>query len=322
MKKKLISAVLAGACAVSAMTISSYAVDDELDIETEPDTEAGSDIESGPEINPLPGGFPNIVFPDFNGNVSVSGDGGIMTLAASAGVITATITVTVPSSITAVINPYNVDVKDKSNVTHNADGVTSPLYTIINKSKSNRVEVTAKATLTVPTERIPGSAKATRPTISVETSKDNVKTDNTHSLYAEVAFSGSSASTPIVAAGSSGNVNASSTGVIDTTKLTPLLDMSRNVTGQTAVGKLPFTDMTSVKNDSGVSSTVGVQPDYTSVVVIDCPDEGEFTYAQFQLTGAVNTNAKWTSKNKVAVTLILKIDPTGSPATRAIPPSD
>lgn len=303
MKKKIISAVLAGACAVSAMAISSYAVDGEASI-----------------VLPDENGTPAVLFPDSGGSVSVS-DGGTMTLSANAGVIVAAIDVTVPSSITAYINPYNIAVKDKSGKTYISDGVSSPLYTIVNKTAGNRVAVTAKATLTVPTEKDPNSTsgKATLPSIDIVSSAGNTKltSGSDKAMYVAAAFSGSSDPTPIVKPGEEGTVNANSGGAIVPTMLEPMLDMTKDTTG--VVKSLAFTDVTVIKGEDGKAVTTPTGPSYETMVVLDAPGAGKFTYAQFQITGKINTKGNWTSKDKVSVTLIFNIAPTGDIATPATP---
>ena len=78
------------------------------------------------------------------------------------------INVTMPSVISAVINPYGTPISTR-NGDYGADGVTSPVYTIRNKTQSNAVAVRAETYLTVPKD------KTGEPTITVCANPDDVK---------------------------------------------------------------------------------------------------------------------------------------------------
>lgn len=110
MNKKIVSAVLAGACAVSAMGFSVSAAT--------------------------------------AGNKSYTSASSVK-LSASASIVTAEINVSVPSSISAVINPYGVPIENKGDVY--AAGVASPIYSIVNQSKVSNILINATASVTVPT---------------------------------------------------------------------------------------------------------------------------------------------------------------------------
>lgn len=283
MNKKVISAILAGACAVSAMSFSVSAAT------TQKAATAGTDVK----------------------------------LTASVVPVVPVINVTVPSGVSAVLNPYGIAVTDKSGNKYGPDGVTSELYTIINQTTTSNVEVKVTPTVTVPTvadETKP--TKGTKPSITVVTKPDQVKnTSQVKQLYAAVAASGSSDSTAIVAldaakeedATNATSANADNKGNVLPAKLTALLD----TTAETEIGAsttVVFTDATVTKDADGGSVTpTAAQPQ--RLVVIKAAEEGEFTYAQFQLVGAVNTNLTWTSSDKLSVNVILNIGPSGEDAT-------
>lgn len=107
MKKKIVSAILAGACAVSAMGL-------------------------------------NVSAAVTNKNVTAQG---AVTLTAAGTLLTPTINVSVPSTISAFVNPYGVGIANPNGTDYTADGVQSPTFTIISFTASSKILV--KATPTV-----------------------------------------------------------------------------------------------------------------------------------------------------------------------------
>lgn len=321
--KKIISAILAGACAVSAMSIAASAA-----------TAANKAATSGTDVK----------------------------LTAAMVPVVPVIDVTVPSAITAVLNPFGIAVKDKAGNEYGATGVTSPIYTIVNKTTTSAVVVQAKATVSFPTEVIPDDAnKQTRATIKLDT-KANVKTANdtkgtasvnkNKMIYMAVAVSGSSDPVKIANVDTTGKNGLASTpanqqqegwtytanatnGTVDVASLDPMLDLTAEQENKDGAQDTPFafTDVTTTKvwNNSKLEANTPATPDYSSMVVIGTavPDPGvdttpntaddvpTFTYAQFQLTGDLNTNATYTSSDKVSVNLILNIQPSGATPTPA-----
>lgn len=86
----------------------------------------------------------------------------------TATLLTPVINVTVPSSLTVAINPYGMPINFK-NADYDADGVTSPVYTIRNKTRTSAVSIGAKVYLTVPKDK-----SSELPTITVLESPDEV----------------------------------------------------------------------------------------------------------------------------------------------------
>ena len=149
MNKKFLSTILAGACALSCMSFAAFA-EAKFTAGDQDDTE----IES-------------------------SGDHDLTT---DAGFIAPTLSVTVPTSITAILNPYGVEVElEDGNKTGKA-GITSPVYTITNNTEDFGIEVTAKTAITKVT------AKTTTNAIKVATSAD-AEAATSRQVYAEVLAS-------------------------------------------------------------------------------------------------------------------------------------
>ena len=305
MNKKIIAAVLAGACAVSAMSITASA----------------------------------------NKAVTAAGE---VKLAASAVVATPAIDVSVPSTVAVVINPYGVPVEVKG-VTYGSEGVTSPLYTIVNKTTTSNIKVKATASVTVPTVADPtkeganGATKGTKSAILVGTKAADAKKDNGKSMFVYVAGSKSSADVKAVAkedvkgTGDEGAqteddlkaVNATktvaknvTTYTIDVSKLEALLDSSKVEEGklmyddsEQVVGKIVFTDMTVTKNGDGVADNTNTAGVGSLMVLKQAKAEDDatyFTYGQFQIGGKIYTddNISWGAADKVTVNLVLKLEPT------------
>lgn len=320
MNKKIIAAVLAGACAVSAMSITASA----------------------------------------NKAVTAAGE---VKLAASAVLATPAIDVSVPTTVAAVINPYGVPVEVKG-ITYGQEGLTSPLYTIVNKTKTSNILVTASASLTVPVEADTtkvgnnGATKGTKSAIEVvsEASKAvaSKKTTSTKSIYAYVVGSASSgqikavAEADVTGTGDEGAkteddlkaVNATkvtakgvTTYTIDVTKLDPMLTAPvaeeegedpglLEAQEDQVVGKVVFTDTTATKNGDGAADNT-TKPGSGTLLVLakaqgpqdsDAADAAYFTYGQFQIGGKIYSdatkNVTWTAADKITVNLVLNLAPT------------
>ena len=112
MNKKIISAILAGACALSAMSFSAFA-----------------DVEfAKQEDNQLE-------------------KAAAKTYSITAGVPTPALNVTIPTSINAIINPFGVAIEIEDVGMTGATGVTSPVYTITNNTTTFAIDVYATATV-------------------------------------------------------------------------------------------------------------------------------------------------------------------------------
>lgn len=342
MNKKIVSAILAGACAVSAMSFSVSAAG----------TASNKAATAGTDVK----------------------------LSASMVPVVPVIDVTVPSAISAVLNPYGIAVKDKAGIKYGADGVTSALYTIVNKTDTSAVAVKVVPTISFPTQVIANNTdKETEATIALKTA-DEMKTlletnkteaakqdgtvDTKKSLSIAIAASGSSEPTAIINVDTAKKILLKGTpekdqkeentytanatnGTVDPASLDALLDLSsEDVTKngvQAPAGSdskdllYTFTDVTSLKKmvtpegaDKAKLTAVptNATPDYVTMLVLGAaePEKREeedkdvyFTYGQFQLTGALNTYATWTSSDKISVNVVLNIAPSGDEVSKLEP---
>lgn len=105
--KKIISAIMAGACALSMTSIAAFAADP-----------ATTDIDAAGE----------------------------KTYDVEAGYTAPVIDVTVPTAIKAVINPYQIAIEVETGVNTNTTGIASPEYSIKNNSTTFGIKVGAKLT--------------------------------------------------------------------------------------------------------------------------------------------------------------------------------
>lgn len=118
MSKRLLSAVLAGACALSCMTFAVFAVDDD-----DNGTEATVANQDNTELEKA----------------------GSKSYSITAGTHIPIINVTFPANFNAILNPYGIEVTiDDAGKTSTA-GVTSPIYAVTNNTTEVAITVTAKA---------------------------------------------------------------------------------------------------------------------------------------------------------------------------------
>ena len=119
MNKKFLSAILAGACALSCMSFAAFAQGEEEEAEgATVVTEDPAELEKA----------------------------GSKSYSISAGFTAPALNVTIPSQIKAVLNPYGVTVEVDDGVKSGIDGVTSPIYEIVNNTKDFGIAVKATAT--------------------------------------------------------------------------------------------------------------------------------------------------------------------------------
>lgn len=111
MNKKFISAIMAGACALSCMSISAFADDAFVPVVPEDEME-----QAGQKTYEMTVGFE-----------------------------APAINVTLPTTMTAVLNPYGVQIELEDIGKTSKDGVTSPVYTIANNTTDFGIIVKATA---------------------------------------------------------------------------------------------------------------------------------------------------------------------------------
>lgn len=131
MNKKIVSSILAGACALSCMSLSAFAEDAFVPVVGDTEIEQ-------------------------TGSTSYSFSVGFQAPA---------INVTLPSEIKAVLNPYGIQVEIEDVGKASTDGVTSPVYTIANNTLDFGIVVKATAKADVGT----GDNVATLATSAVST---------------------------------------------------------------------------------------------------------------------------------------------------------
>lgn len=338
--KKIISAILAGACAVSAMSIAASAAGTTV---SQKAATSGTDIK----------------------------------LTASMVPVVPVIDVTVPSSISAVLNPYGIPVTDKNGTQYAADGVTSPLYTIINKTTTSAVTVKVVPTVTVPTAVIKDNTnKETEPTIKVQAAKTGVTSDGSKkSVYMYVEASGSQlvwivkeggdhvwVGTDVSSqlGGDSGteeqNPNAGKTPDANSTDginvavkdLPALIDVTvedgASLSGKTAkngqANQVAFADVTATKvwNGTKLDTNTPSAPTPASLVVLhaavptaeqiaessgpfenfDPSKDKALSYANFRIAGSLDAKADWGASDKISVNVVLNIKPSSDAPTAVV----
>ncbi|MCH5348932.1 MAG: hypothetical protein J1E40_06380 [Oscillospiraceae bacterium] len=192
--------------------------------------------------------------------------------------------VSVPSNISVVINPYGVAVSNGKE-DYGADGVTSPLYTIRNKTKTSAVSVDAELYLTVPKD------KNGDPTIIVCKTPDEVKIKSEKALSAYMLAS------------------VSGSGVADQALENDNL-IEANKVRFTAGKTLVFPDATLYK-DTSEKGTLMVIPkaEYEDNAL------KSYYYGHFQVSGAVTdmSKTKWDSSDKVNFVVIFNVVPCKDP---------
>lgn len=264
--KKIISAILAGACAVSVLSFSVSAT---------------------------------------NKGVTTVGE---VKLSTSAALATPTIDVSVPSNLAAVVNPYGVSVNVKG-VDYGKTGIASPIYTIISKTTTSKIKVSASASLTVPTVTDSATREKTA-TITVVDAETNAKGDDTKKLFAYVIAKAGTTAVDIVQldaarvddATNADKANADAKGNILLDKITPVLKEADIKWATT--GCVKFVDAT-VTTAQPTAPTVP----YTDLVTLTQPTEGKFTYAQFAIGGTITDGNNWTANDKINLNLVLKLTP-------------
>ena len=193
-----------------------------------------------------------------------------------------TIDVTVPSNISVIINPYGMNI-NLDGVDYKASGVSSPVYTIINKTTSTDVKVEASAFLTVPVIEYTDGAGVTavKPTIKVVDNPAEVAAASEKTVCAYVLALGSAVQCDRY--------------YID------------NPPDLFADGDPDFDESTLVFADASVEA----KENSCTLITLDKAEEDTFTYAQFRISGNITDNSvdEWTDSDVINVNLVLCIMP-------------
>ena len=199
------------------------------------------------------------------------------------------IEVSVPSSISVIINPYGINVNIEG-VDYGSSGVASPVYNIINRSTEHGIRVDGTASLTVPSIQYTSSQGKTvsKPLIQVLDCPEMVARQSVKSLCAYVL----------------------------------VCEASEQIDGDTPEDKLP--DLFAMRNpafdgdalifaDMTDSDITGSTANTSTLATLDKAEEGAFTYAQFRISGEITDNdvEEWTDDDNVNFTLVLNITPIG-----------
>lgn len=311
--RKVISAILAGVCALSAMGISTFAED------------------SGTTTTPVA---------DTNKVVSA---GGATTYKISGAPVVPKIDVSIPATVMAAINPYGVEVTDAKGNTYGSTGVASPVYTIRNYTTTSAIAVKATASLTVPTVKPDPKGKATENSFEVvttETKIESVKTAKSKQLAAYVVgVSG----TDCVGTGDKGVSGTNIVGVDKDTEDGIVLDVTTAPKAyanknNSYTGAVIFADSTQTLDTNGGKNEVN-PANYGIIMNIPAAElygESDTTVAKdskgnvltktygfgkFAVAGNVSPNTledgAWTAADKVTFNLVLDLQPGAAPATKA-----
>ena len=186
------------------------------------------------------------------------------------------IDVSVPTSITAIINPYGVPI-NIAGVEYGSTGIASPVYTIKNKTTTSAIKVIGTASVVVPVIE-----DTNTPVIQVVDSPEAVKAQNVKSLCAYVL------------------AYASSVQMDNDSELPDLFGQGDPEFD--ADSTLVFADVT----DPYESARTG------EIAVLDKAEaDGKFTYAQFKITGDITSDsvAVWDETDMIVLNLVLDIVP-------------
>ena len=307
MKKKIISAILAGACAVSAMGLSVSAAT------------AG------------------------NKNVTSQGE---VKLSATGSLLSVTINVSVPSAIAAFINPFGVEIENPNGANYTTAGVQSIPYQIINQTTSNKIKVEATPSLTVATATSADDKKSVYPLVAVVSTAGDVEDDKSEgfvvmegddinekaeaagvkdpeygditvykAIFAEVV--GKAAANPVELKTSGEDANATKTtkNNVDTYTVdaTKLADELSNLASDSAK-RVTFVDQTvtkayGVQQKSATELAAELTPG--ELFTLDkATDATHVTYGTVKINGAVTENggkANWDGKEKVTFTVVFNL---------------
>lgn len=221
------------------------------------------------------------------------------------------INVTIPGSVSAVVNPYGVSFEMKGTL-YGATGLASGTYTIKNNTSASAVMVSVTPTIVVPTKL---SDPKDKTSAKVQTIKVlTAEADDYSSLTEKSIFA------TVVGLPASGTLPAT-TEDADIPAL-KLLDDGKNKADKNVV-TVPFIDATLMDSDTvkaqkakglmvipkGVKAAAAVKDDDGNEVTPAV--EAAFGYGQFTIGGDITPNSVelWTSADKLSLNLILDIGP-------------
>ena len=286
--RKVISAILAGACALSAMS--------------------------------------------FSATAATAGDktltaAGATTFKISSTVVTPTISVSIPSSVSAVINPYGVAVSDK-NGSYGAEGVTSPIYKIRNFTTTSGVAVQVTPSLTTSTTKNASDSTKLDPTFDVvaKGTITNATEDKSLAVWVE-AIKGSELAYVAKDAKETSD-DKEFTAFNDAAEKTAV-ETSANWTTTNKAGTAPFKDLTvtdkskdatAPKLEPADSVEITALPAATAYVAADAGAtppvtevKSKYGFAAFRINGEstpMSVDGGWTTSDKLTLNLVLNIYPT------------
>ena len=192
------------------------------------------------------------------------------------------IDVSVPSNISIIINPYGLDV-NIAGVEYGTAGVSSPVYTVINKTTTSGIRVVADAFLRVPYIEYINEmgVLAHRYSIHVADTPAEVESANKKSLCAYVYSLGSPRQMSLA-----------------------MVDNPPNLFDGFDV---QFDEDTLVFADATLEDKVNT----ATIIELNKAEEDHFTYAQFKVSGNVTSNDldEWKESDKVDFNLVLHISP-------------
>lgn len=200
-------------------------------------------------------------------------------------IVAPTIDVSVPSSITAIINPYGVKV-NVGGVEYGATGVASPVYTIVNKTVGVAVKIDGAASLTVPSIEYTNEKGETmsKQSIQVLDSPYGIANQTVKSVCAYVLAQ-------------KGTLQVGRDSADDPP------DLFESGVPQFDENTLVFADLTDPY--SGNTANTG------TIAVLDKADDETLTYAQFRISGDITGDSvgKWNESDRINLNLVLYITP-------------
>lgn len=196
-----------------------------------------------------------------------------------ASVASPTINVSLPASISVIINPYGVEV-ETDNVNYGSEGVISPVYTIRNMTGASAVKVNAEAYITVSQDSADGSA------ITVCSSPDEVNYNDGKAIAAYILSS------------------VSEDSVEDEDSESESLIEENNVTFKSE-NTLVFADAAVEKDSNSTTIMTIPKADYDGDTLTS------YHYGQFKISGEVNDSSDeiWSSSDNVNFVIVLNIFP-------------
>ena len=285
--RKVISAILAGACAISALSFSATAA---------------------------------------TGTEKTLSAAGATTFKISAAPVTPKISVSIPSAVSAVINPYGTAVSDTKG-SYGADGVTSPIYKIRNFTTDSAVAVKATPSVTISTVKDPADDTGKKFVGTFEWD-DQLNaapsgTDKKAFAWVEGLKQGVSvkyvkpttgSNTDKYSAFDDGDEGEEAKAIVVETKWTT-----------TSVAKAEFVDLTVYDKTAGVPAPTLDDSDSKLITVVPAAageagttsDGATYGFSAFRINGYASSmdDVLWDSKDKLTLNLVLNVYPTAKTST-------